>query len=353
MDADRPTPRPRGPRPDQALRRPDRGQESQPRSARRRDLRPDRPERLRQIDRDEGDHGHRAPDRRRGHLPGRECRRPARAQDRAQGLWHGVPALAAAEPADRAGEHHGRAAAGQPVHAVSRQGADRARQVDRRTRRPRRRDGPPPADAALRRSAPARTRQGDRARSQGRAGRRTLRGTDAGRSRHLLRADPQLPRRRPRGAAGRPQRQERRGAGRPGACDVSRRGDRHRPRRRGDAQRDRAPGLSRRRDRDLGAPRDQLQGQGAAAAGRERQRALRQGAGAGECLDPRPPGRVRLGGRPERRRQDHAVQHDLGLPALHRRHRSRRREAARHQPGARSRAAASCNARNRANCSAR
>ena len=43
---------------------------------------------------------------------------------------------------------------------------------------------------------------------------------------------------------------------------------------------------------------------------------LRQGAGAGERLDPRPRGRVRLGGRPERRRQDHAVQHHLGLPAL-------------------------------------
>ena len=41
----------------------------------------------------------------------------------------------------------------------------------------------------------------------------------------------QLPRRRPRGAAGRPQRQERRGIGRPGAGDVSRRRDRHRPRR--------------------------------------------------------------------------------------------------------------------------
>ena len=43
---------------------------------------------------------------------------------------------------------------------------------------------------------------------------------------------------------------------------------------------------------------------------------LRQGAGAGERLDPRPRGRVRLRRRPQRRRQDHAVQHHLRLPAL-------------------------------------
>ena len=81
-------------------------------------------------------------------------------------------------------------------------------------------------------------------------------------------------------------------------------------------------------------PGNQLQGQGAAAAGRERQRALRQGAGAGKRLDPCAPGRIRLGRRPQRRRQDHAVQHHLGLSALHRRNRPRRRKAARHQPGA-------------------
>ena len=220
-------------------------------------------------------------------------------------------------------------------------------------RRPRRGDGPPAADPAVRRSAPARTGQGDRARPQGGAGRRAVRRADARRSRHLLRTDPQFPRRRPRGAAGRPQRQERRGAGRPRAGDVSRRGDRHRPRRRGDEQRDGAAGLSRRRHRDLGPSRNQLQGQGAAAAGRERQRPLRQGAGAGERFDPRPPGRVRLRRRPQRRRQDHAVQYHFGLPALYRRNRPRRRKAARHQPGEASPAAASCSARNRANCSAR
>ena len=206
--------------------------------------------------------------------------------------------------------------------------------MDRRSRRPRRRDGPAAADAAVRRSAAARTGKGDRAGSQGGAGRRALRRADARRSRHLLRTDPQFPRRRPRGAAGRPQRQERRRPGRPGAGDVSRRGDRHRPRRRGDAQRNRAPGLSRRRDRDLGAPGDQLQGQGSAAAGRECQRLLRQGAGAGKRLDPCPPGRVRLGGRAERRRQDHAVQHHFRLFALYRRDPPRQRKAARHQPGA-------------------
>ena len=35
----------------------------------------------------------------------------------------------------------------------------------------------------------------------------------------------------------------------------------------------------------------------------------------------------------ERRRQDHLVQHDLGLPALQRRDRPRRRKTARHEPG--------------------
>ena len=74
----------------------------EPRTARRRNFRPDRPERLGQIDRDEDDHGNRTPDRGRSHFPGRKYRRPARAQDRAQGLWHGVSAFAAAEPADRA-----------------------------------------------------------------------------------------------------------------------------------------------------------------------------------------------------------------------------------------------------------
>src|SRR6201985_2022557 len=45
----------------------------------------------------------------------------------------------------------------EPVKAVPRQGADRTRQMDRRPRRPRQRDGPPAADAVVCRSAPART----------------------------------------------------------------------------------------------------------------------------------------------------------------------------------------------------
>ena len=90
------------------------------------------------------------------------------------------------------------------------------------------------------------------------------------------------------------------GIGRPGARDVSRRKDRHRPRRRGNAQRDGAARLSRWRDRDLGTPRDQLQGQGPAASGRKCQRVLRQGPGPGECIDPRASGRIRLGGGIER-----------------------------------------------------
>ena len=52
-----------------------------------------------------------------------------------------------------------------------------------------------------------------------------------------------------------------------------------------------------------------------------------------ERVDPCPSGRVRLGRRPQWRRQDHAVQYHLRLPALQRRNRPRRRKAARHQPG--------------------
>jgi branched-chain amino acid transport system ATP-binding protein len=99
-------------------------------------------------------------------------------------------------------------------------------------------------------------------------------------------------------------------------------------------------------------PRNQLQGQGAAAAGRERQRLLRQGAGAGKRLDPCPRGRVRLGRRPQRRRQDHAVQTISGfLPYTG--EIVRGGEKLRGTSPARSPAAASCNARNRASCSAR
>lgn len=88
--------------PDQAVRRADGREKSQLRPAWRRDFWPDRAERLGQIHCDEECDGHRAPERRRSDLRGRERRRAARAQDRAQGLWHGVPAFAAAEPADRA-----------------------------------------------------------------------------------------------------------------------------------------------------------------------------------------------------------------------------------------------------------
>ncbi len=56
------------------------------------------------------------------------------------------------------------------------------------------------------------------------------------------------------------------------------------------------------------------------------QRSLRQGAGAGQRLDPCPPGRIRLRRRAQRRRQDHAVQHHFRLPALYRRDRPRRRK---------------------------
>ena len=109
---------------------------------------------------------------------------------------------------------------------------------------------PPAGHPALRRSAPAGTGQGGGAQSQGRAGGRAVRRPDHHRGRHLLRADRQLPRRGQGGAAGGPQRQERRRAGGPGARHVSRRARRRGHRRRGDAQRDGARGLSRRQDRD-------------------------------------------------------------------------------------------------------
>ena len=68
------------------------------------------------------------------------------------------------------------------------------------------------------------------------------------------------------------------------------------------------------------------------APGRERQRLLRQGSGAGKCLHPCPSGRIRLGRRAERSGENHAVQHDFGLPSVHRRNCPRRRKTARHRP---------------------
>ena len=82
------------------------------------------------------------------------------------------------------------AAAGQPVHAVRRPALieARARDIAERVGLGAR-DRPAPADAAVRRSAPDRTRQGDRARSQGGAGRRALRRPHRARSRGLRRTD--------------------------------------------------------------------------------------------------------------------------------------------------------------------
>ena len=60
------------------------------------------------------------------------------------------------------------------------------------------------ADPAVRRFTSVGARESNRTRSQGRAGRRAVRRPDASRGRHVLRTDPQLPRRRARGDAGRP-----------------------------------------------------------------------------------------------------------------------------------------------------
>ena len=95
-----------------------------------------------------------------------------------------------------------------------------------------RRARPQALHAAVRGSAPHRTRQGDRARSAGRAGRRALRGSDCARDPGFRRTHLRDAARRPRGADRRPQRQERRLARRPGVRHVCRRADRGRDRRR-------------------------------------------------------------------------------------------------------------------------
>ena len=193
-----------------------------------------------------------------------------------------------------------------------------------------RRARPPAGDVAVRRSAQDRNRQSDRAGSAGAADRRAVRRADLEGNRGVLRSDLRIARRRPRRAAGRSQRQKRGAPCRPRARHVCRRAHRRRHCRRGDAQRHRAARLSRRQHRDRGAPgilvprRDD-----AVPRGQERQRALRQGAGARRRLDPRPCRRIRLGGRPERRRQDHAVQYHLRLFALCGRHPPRGRVIAR------------------------
>ena len=209
-----------------------------------------------------------------------------------------------------------------------------------------------PAHAAVRRSAQDRDRQGDRARSAGAADRRAVRRPDLEGNGGLLRSDLRTARRRPRRASGRSQRQKRRPPGRPRPRHVCRRAHRRRHRRRGDAQRNRAARLSRRQHRDRGAagilvPRRRH----AVPRSRQCQRPIRQGAGAAERLDPRPCRRIRLGRRPQRRRQNHAVQCHFRPAALCRRHPPRRRVAARPLARRRSRAAASCNARKAANCS--
>ena len=83
-------------------------------------LGPDRTERLRQIDRDEADHGHRAAGCRLGAHQGRRGRRLALASDRAARRRHGVPAFAAAAPPDGAREHHARASARQAAATLPR-----------------------------------------------------------------------------------------------------------------------------------------------------------------------------------------------------------------------------------------
>ena len=134
-------------------------------------------------------------------------------------------------------------------------------------------------------------------------------------------------------------------ARRPRPRHVCRRTHRRRHRRRSDAQRDRAPRLSRRRHRDRGAagilvPRRN----DAVSRGRERQRPLRQGAGAGRRFDPCPRRRIRLGRRPQRRRQDDAVQRHFRPAALFGRHPPRRARRCAAVLRRRSRAAASCSA---------
>ena len=195
-----------------------------------------------------------------------------------------------------------------------------ARARDRRARRAWRRDRSPAGDIALRRSAQDGARQGDRARSAGRAGRRALRrARHRARTKHFSELISEL---RDDGRAvllvDHNVKSVAALVDRVFAMYV---GERIAEGTAEEVMRDEtgAPRLSRRQHRDGGASGIRLPRQDAVSPGRERQRPLRQGAGAGERVDPRPPGRVRLGRRPQRRRQDDLVQRDFRPAALFRR----------------------------------
>ncbi len=193
---------------------------------------------------------------------------------------------------------------------------------------------PSPGYPAVCRSAQDRNRQGDCARSESAVDRRTVCRPHLDGDNRFLRPHLRVARRRPRHSPRRSQRQERRAPGRPRARDVCRRAHRRRHGRRGDARRNGAARLSRRQHGNGGAtgifvprPHD------AVPRSRQCQRLLRQGAGAGEGVDPCPCRRIRFGCRTKRRRQDHAVQRNFGPIALCRQHPPRRRFAARPDRG--------------------
>ena len=131
----------------QALRRPRRRQGPELLDPAGRDPRPDRPERVRQVDRDEDHHGRRAPTR--GLDPPRRRRDRAACPrtDRATRRRPRVPAFAAAASPDGAREHQGRAAARPADAAVRRRRRRREGARDRRARRARARRRPQAADA--------------------------------------------------------------------------------------------------------------------------------------------------------------------------------------------------------------
>ncbi len=294
------------------------------------------------------------PDGRVGARQRRRGRGLAAAQDRAARRRDGVPTFASAASADGSREHRPRAPARQVAGFPSRRRRRAARARDRRARRAGRGARSAALDPALRRPAQDGDRQSHRPQSQSGAGRRTLRRPDGARNGGVRQADRRNARRRPSGAGRRSQRQERLRARRSHLRHVRRRAHRRGLGAGGHAERNGAPGLSRRRPGDGGASRIRVSRRPDAlprSPGSER--LLRQGASAGERVDPRPSGRIRFDRRAERGGQDDAVQRDLGPCALFGRNPSAGPIPARQERRLDRARAASCNRRKGASSSPR
>ena len=192
-----------------------------------RDPRPHRPQRLRQVDGDEVDPRHREADQRLGE-DRRRRKSPAGRRTRSPGsasAWcSSTRGPCTARPCSKTSNSRCcriRSARLLPDPAVERRAREIAERVGLAAVLDRK-----PSTLAVRGSAPHRTRQGDRARSAGRAGRRTFRGPHRARNLGLRRTDLGDAPRRPRGADRRPQREERRLARRSRVRHVCRRAHR-------------------------------------------------------------------------------------------------------------------------------